>query len=412
VSIGSLEIYAAVVFAALGALGAAFAFYYVVVAIASFFYRGYPHEARAVRPGTRVAVLVPAHDEAALIARCVRSLVAQVYPSYLYDVIVVADNCTDDTASIARSAGAETFVRDEPGARGKGRALRWLIDQVLQRPMPPDAVVVVDADAVADPDFLAALVRPFESGATAVQGESLLAEDGSPAASLRAAAFLLFNRVRPAGRSVLRLPCDLTGNGMLLSSELLRAYPWDAFTSAEDLEYTFNLRIAGVRAVFAGGAILHSPSAPSAEAATHQQLRWEGGKLHVAKKQLPRLVREGLLRRRDRRLLGAAFDLAVPPLGLLSAGAVAATVVGVPLVALGALPTWSLGTWLGTLVAIPLYVLLGLRAARAPRSAYRSLARAPWYVVRKVLNVHRLLKFDADTWVRTDRGGHQSKSRV
>jgi GT2 family glycosyltransferase len=410
-SIGDLEIYAAVVFAALGALGAGFAIYYVVVAIASFFYRGYPQEARGVRPRTRVAVLVPAHDEAALIARCVRSLLAQAYPSHLYGVIVVADNCTDDTASIARFAGAETFVRDESRARGKGRALRWLIDQVLQRPNPPDAVVVVDADAVADPDFLAALVRPFESGATAVQGESLLAEDGSPAASLRAAAFLLFNRVRPAGRSVLRLPCDLTGNGMLLSSELLRAYPWDAFTSAEDLEYTFNLRMAGVRPVFAGGAILHSPSAPSAEAATHQQLRWEGGKLHVAKKQLPRLVREGL-RRRDRRLLGAAFDLAVPPLGLLSAGAVAATVVGVPLVVLGALPMWSLGTWLATLVAIPLYVLLGLRAARAPRSAYRSLARAPWYVVRKVLNVHRLLKFDADTWVRTDRGPHESKSRV
>ena len=255
------------------------------------------------------------------------------------------------------------------------------------------------------------LVRPFESGASAVQGESLLAEDGSPAASLRAAAFLLVNRVRPAGRSALGLPCDLTGNGMLLSSELLRAHPWDAFTSAEDLEYTVNLRLAGVRPVFAGGAILHSPSAPSAEAATHQQLRWEGGKLHVAKKQLPRLVREGL-RRRDGRLLGAAFDLAVPPLGLLSAGAIAATIVGTPLVALGALPPWSLGSWLAALVAIPVYVLLGLRSARAPRSAYRSLARAPWFVIRKALTAHRLVRFDAETWVRTDRGAREMKSRV
>ena len=410
-SIAGVEIYAAVLFASFGALAAGFALYNVVVAIASFFYRGYPQGARGTGPRTRVSVLVPAHDEAALIARCVRSLEAQSYPSHLYDVIVVADNCTDATASIARSAGAEALVRDEPDARGKGRALRWAIDQVLQRPVPPDAVVVVDADAVADPDFLAALVRPFESGATAVQGESLLSEDGSPAASLRAAAFLLFNRVRPAGRSVLRLPCDLTGNGMLLASELLRAYPWDAFTSAEDLEYTVNLRLAGVRPVFAGGAILRSPSAPSAEAATHQQLRWEGGKLHVAKKHLPRLVREGL-RRRDGRLLGIAFDLAVPPLGLLSAGAIAATVVGVPLVLLGALPPWSLASWLAALVAIPVYVLLGLRAARAPRSAYRSLARAPWFVVKKVLSVPRLLRFQADTWVRTDRGAHESETRV
>jgi hypothetical protein len=198
---------------------------------------------------------------------------------------------------------------------------------------------------------------------------------------------------------------------MLLDRELLRAYPWDAFTSAEDLEYTVSLRTAGVRPVFAGGAILHSPNAPSAEAATHQQLRWEGGKLHLARKHLPRLLRDGL-RRRDGGLVGMAFDLAVPPLALLSAGAVAGAVVGLPLVLLGALPPWSLGSWLAALVAIPAYVLVGLRAARAPRSAYRSLARAPWYVVRKAVTVHRLLRFDADTWVRTDRGTEESKSRA
>ena len=72
----------------------------------------------------------------------------------------------------------------------------------------------------------------------------------------------------------------------------------------------------------------------------------------------------------------------------------------------------NLGSWLVTLVAVPVYVLVGLRAARAPRSAYRSLARAPWYVLRKVLTVHRLLRFDANTWVRTDRSAHEIKSRV
>lgn len=391
------------VFALVGGVLAVFGLYHVVVAVAAFFYRPHrPAAAASGPPRSRLVVLVPAHDEAALIARCVRSLTAQTYPSDLYDVVVIADNCTDDTAAIARSAGADVLVRNEPNARGKGRALRWAIDQVVAREPEPDGIVVVDADSVAVPEFLAALVQPFERGAAAVQGESLLTEDGSPAAALRAAAFLLINRVRPAGRSVLGLPSNLAGNGMLFSRDLLRAHPWDAFTSAEDLEYSMKLRVAGVRPAFAGGAILHSPAAPSAEAAVHQQLRWEGGKFHVARTYAPRLVAAALHRRKPS-LIGAAFELALLPLGLLAGATAAGVIVGALLVLVGVVPAWSLVPWLVALTAVPLYVFIGLRAARAPRSAYRSLARAPLYVVTKILQAHRLFTFRADSWVRTER---------
>jgi cellulose synthase/poly-beta-1,6-N-acetylglucosamine synthase-like glycosyltransferase len=386
-------------YAAVGAVPAAFAVYNFTLAVAALFHR--PPGSRRT-PTKRLAVLVPAHDEAELIARCVRSLQAQTYPDELFDVVVIADNCTDDTAAIAETAGAEVLVRDEPDARGKGQALRWAIERVLPRSPAPDAVVVVDADSIATPEFLERLGRPLEDGAVAVQGESLLIDDGTPASSLRSAAFLLVNRVRPSGRAVLGLPSHLGGNGMLFARELLLAHPWDAFSSTEDIEYAVKLRAAGVRPAFAAGAIVDSPTAPTAEAATHQQLRWEGGKVHVARTHVPGLVADAL-RRRNASLLDAAVELAVPPLGLLAAAATAGTVVGIVVYVVMTIPFWPLVPWLVALAAIPAYVLVGLVAAHAPRSAYRALLQAPVFVARKALRAHRLLSFRADTWVRTDR---------
>ena len=397
------QIGAAVLFAVAGVFVALLALYLLLIAIAALFYSGYRSRNHSnPRPRSRLAVLVPAHNEADFIARCVRSLHAQTYPSELYEVIVIADNCTDGTAAIARSAGAHVLVRNEPHARGKGRALRWAIDRVIARQAPPDGIVIVDADSSADPDFLTVLVRPFEDGAQAVQGEFLMSESSSPGGALQAVAFLLMNRVRPAGRSVLGLPCSLTGSGMLFSRRLLEEKPWDAFTGAEDLEYSIALRSAGVRCVFAGGAVLHQPPAPNAEAAFEQQLRWEGGKLHVARAQVPTLVARAV-RERSPALLDAAVGLATPPLSLLAAAATGGTAVGAALTWGGVLPAWAWIPWIVAVVSIPLFVLIGLRAGRAPASAYLAIVRAPRFVVTKTLRSYRLLGVRPDTWVRTQR---------
>src|SRR3954451_6688300 len=166
----------------------------------------------AAAPRTRVVVIVPAHDEAALIGRCVGSLLAQGYPRELFDVVVIADNCTDATASIAAAAGARVLVRHNRERRGKGHALRWALDRLLVKVPVPYAVAVVDADAVADPAFLAVGAGALERGARAVQCEYRLAEDGTGVTALRAAALLLFNCVRPAGRATLGLPAHLSGS--------------------------------------------------------------------------------------------------------------------------------------------------------------------------------------------------------
>jgi cellulose synthase/poly-beta-1,6-N-acetylglucosamine synthase-like glycosyltransferase len=397
------EIALDIVFVVFGAIVAFFATYLLVLALAAFFYtRAASSSGSVKRVAERLVVLVPAANEAELIARCVRSLANQTYARERYEIVVIADNCTDETANVAASAGAEVLVRDEPEARGKGRALRWAIDRLLASSPAPDVIVVVDADSVADERFLAELVARFEAGADAVQGESLLSGDGSSLSTLRAAAFLLVNRVRPAGRAVLHLPANLAGNGWLLSRDVLQSHPWGAFTSAEDVEYSTELRLAGIRPVFGGGAILHSPTAPNAEAAAQQQLRWEGGKLHVARTRIPKLI-GAAVRRRDPSLLDAALEVAVPPLGVIFAAAALGTFVGALLLSQDLVAAWALVPWLVALAATPLFVLIGLRAGRAPASAYRALAGAPVFLCRKLLQTRRVLTFRSDSWVRTER---------
>jgi hypothetical protein len=384
-----------------GAIVAEAGLYGLTVSVAALFFRA-PDTSQ--RPSTRLIVLVPAHDESALIARCVRSLRDQSYPRSLYQVVVIADNCTDDTAARATEAGADVVLeRLAPEARGKGHALRWAMDRLIPDPTV-DAFAVVDADSIADHAFLSRLVQPLHAGARAVQGESLLDAGADGSGSLRVSAFLLINRVRPAGRAVLGLPMThLAGNGMLLTRELLCEKPWEAYTSAEDLEYSLDLHVDGIRIVYASGAVLRSPAAPNGHAAAQQQLRWEGGKLHLARMRLPGLVARAV-RERWPALLGVAVDLAVPPIGWLTAAALAGSVVVGTLAAVTPLPLWTLTPWLVGLCSIPLSVLIGLRAADAPASAYRALLRAPLLVLRKPLGAARLLRFRGDTWVRTERG--------
>jgi len=391
-------------FAIAGGVVAVLALYLLLVVVAALLGRKRISSAAGTHAQSRIVVVIPAHDEEQLVPRAVASLLDQTYPRDLYEIVVVADNCTDETATVAEAAGATVLVRNVPGSRGKGHALRWSFERILGRHSPPDALVVVDADSVADPAFLAILEARFRAGAEAVQGESLLVPDGSTSGALRAAAFLLVNRARPLGRAVLGLPSGLCGNGMLFSRRLLEDHPWDALTSTEDVEYTVKLRLHGIDPVFARGAIVTSPVAPSVRAAEEQELRWEGGQLHVARTHVPALLSRAVRERRAG-LLDVALELSVPPIGYLAAAAAVLTATGGVLVATGIVDAWALAPAAMAAVAILLYVLLGLRAAEAPASSYRALLGAPRLVLRKVAKAYRLRDFHPEDWVRTERRG-------
>jgi 1,2-diacylglycerol 3-beta-glucosyltransferase len=392
------------VLAAPGAVLAGFSLYLLTLAIASTQPRREPVE-QPGRARSRLTIIVPAHNEEQLVGRCVASLLRQSYPRELYRVVVVADNCYDGTASIASAAGADVMVRDEPDAPGKGRALRWAADQVLFGRDAPDALVIVDADSVADSNLLSVIESEFRRDHPVVQADyTVLIDDSSSRRNqLVAAGFLLFHRVRFSGRARLGMSANLVGNGMLFGRAVLMAHPWSAFTGVEDLEYSISLRLAGVSITFAPDAFVSGPGPATSVGEVRQRLRWEGGRFHVVRTRLGEIVRAAV-RQRDLRLLDAALDLATPPLGLLTTAVGAGFIGAATAFALGIAPAWSVLPWLVALSAIPAFVVIGLKVAGAPRTVWMAIVRAPFFLGGKLLAYVSFARgFDPNRWDRTDR---------
>jgi cellulose synthase/poly-beta-1,6-N-acetylglucosamine synthase-like glycosyltransferase len=190
---------------------------------------------------------------------------------------------------------------------------------------------------------------------------------------------------------------------MLLGRSLVERHPWNAFTAAEDLEYSLALRLEGVRPVFAPEALVRGPVPASRAAGQIQRERWEGGRYHVLRKTLPHLLAEIVLRRKVS-LLDAAVDLLVLPLGLLMSAALAGSMLTVALGTLHLMSFWLLTPWVVALVGLVGFVLLGLRAAGAPRWMYQCLLSTPRFLVHKIAGTVGVVRSrPADTWVRTER---------
>jgi 1,2-diacylglycerol 3-beta-glucosyltransferase len=375
--------------------------YLLVLAAASAFHRP-PVPSGQAR--TRLAAVVPAHDEAEMIATCVRTLLDQRYPSELYRVVVVADNCTDATAEVASAAGAEVMVRRVPDLCGKGHALRWATDRLLATPAPPDAVVVIDADSVADPDFLRELEAVFAAGHPVVQADDIVrTEPGQLRSLLEAAALLLRNRVRFAGRAKFGLPASLCGNGMLLGRSVLEAHPWQAFSATEDSEYSLTLLVAGLPTTFARRARVMAAATAGEHGAYTQSLRWDGGRLALTRGWMLPLLSSGL-KRRDPALLSVALDLAMPPLGALVIAVCAGSAVSAALAVAGVVDSTTMIPWLLAFVVLPAYLLVGLASCRVPPATFAAFLLAPWFLVRKLRVYAKILRgFDTRGWVRTQR---------
>jgi hypothetical protein len=352
----------------------------------------------------KLAVVVPAHNEEAQIAATLRSIVASAYPATNLRIVVVADNCSDRTAAVARAAAAEVWERREPSLRGKGHALDWAFSRLLGDDAI-DGVCVVDADCEISPNLLSALAARLRDGADAVQAPYLISNpDASDASALRWAGFALFNAVRPLGRHRLGLSSGLLGTGMAISRRLLFRSPWRAFSYAEDREQHMRWVLDGARVAFAPEAEVRSPAPSTGAGSRTQMARWDSGRLRLALRLSPMLV-SGSLRAGGLAALDAALEPVLPPQSLL---------LGINLTAL--VTTRIAGTRAAARVAVAsilaqiAYVLGGLAVLNAPPAVWRALLTVPRFVLRRFGGLIRSLTGRGPSgWERTRREGEPAQ---
>jgi cellulose synthase/poly-beta-1,6-N-acetylglucosamine synthase-like glycosyltransferase len=348
----------------------------------------------------RFDVIVPAHDEAAGIEGVVAGLRKLDWPAEGFRVLVVADNCTDSTAALARAAGAEVLERRDPTRRGKGYALDFAF-QASQAHGWADAVVVVDADTGVSANLLEAFAGRIDDGAKAIQAHyGVLNPHASWRTHLMAIALASFHRVRSRARERLQLSCGLRGNGWCVTPRLLRQVPYRAFSLAEDIEYGIELGLAGHRVHYADEAQVAGVMVSGEAAARTQRQRWEKGRFQLIRSRiLPLLKAAG---DPDGKVcLDLALDLLVPPLSYVAVN------VAVLIVLAGIALLWDssaeIGLWLGLIcgLCLLLYVLRGWQLSGVGVRGLMDLARVPSFVLWKVLLMLRAR--GSAEWVRTKR---------
>jgi cellulose synthase/poly-beta-1,6-N-acetylglucosamine synthase-like glycosyltransferase len=355
--------------------------------------------AESKNPRPRCAILVPAHDEEGGIERTLASITPELATGDR--LVVVADNCTDRTAEVARTAGAEVVERRDTIRRGKGYALDCGI-RFLESD-PPAVVVIMDADCEAAAGAVDRLVRTTAARIRPVQAayEMKAPAGGNARARLSAWLFRFKNYVRPRGLARIGLPCLLTGTGMAFPWQLIRNAPLASGNIVEDMQLGIDLAIAGSPPVFCPDARVTSELPAAEQASASQRTRWIHGHLKTLVTQVPHLLIESVRQRRVA-LAALAAELAVPPLSLLimMLGFVSALLAGGWCLGGPALPAaWAV---VCSTIALAALLVAWIRFGRDQLPA-RALAAIPCELLARLAILCRFAVDRQTAWIRTER---------
>jgi len=355
-------------------------------------------------PLLRFLVLIPAHNEERFLANTLESLKKVDYPETHFRVMVLADNCTDRTAEVARSLEATVLERDEPENPGKGQAIAWALSGISLDPY--DAVSIIDSDSVVSENYLKVMARHLYRGAGAVQPcHGISNPDENAFTGLFAITNTMKNKLHLRGKAVCGLGVPFL-NGYALSTSLLKEVGWSAFGITEDTEYALQLAWRGIFVDFAVEAEVSSVKATNFSEAYGQRLRWSAGQVEDTRRlALPLLGRA--LRQGSLRMLDSALEVISPSYSVMSAVTAAAIVALLVVHALtGMEPILPL--------AVAAAILLGLQAAFFAAGVIRngltvnslvSLALIPVFVVwRAAIAAAGLAGAGRKSWKRADRG--------
>ncbi|MGB4813105.1 MAG: glycosyltransferase family 2 protein [Methylophilaceae bacterium] len=356
-----------------------------------------PKQLDAKRPS--IAVIMPAHNESLLIQSTVASVLPQLTK---HDrLVVVADNCTDDTAKLGRIAGAEVVERFSQDERGKGYALDFGVRHCTDN--PPEVIIIIDADCQVGSDALSKLAKACVQYDRPVQALYLMKSPVGASLKTKIAEFawLVKNLVRPSGYAVLGLPCQLMGTGM--------AFTWQSLSKAnlasghivEDLKLGIDYCIAGKPPLFLPEAMVTSEFPVSNEGLSGQRTRWEHGHLGVILSEAPSLFVQAVSKA-NLSLLSLAFDLIVPPLALLLLLIVSSVGIAGLFYVISELITPLLIAGAGMLL-LGLAVMLAWAVFGRKVISLASLCYAPIYALSKIPVYLKFLIKRQVSWVRSKR---------
>lgn len=254
--------------------------YFFIISLFAYF------EKKKKRPHTNknhtFAIVIPAHNEERVIGHLIESLNSQNYPKNLYEVFVIADNCSDNTYEVAKSMGAAVFERKNNFARGKGYALEWGFNKIFELGKNFDAVVVFDADNIVDLNFLKVANEHLNLGEEVIQG---YIESKNPfdtwITSSYTISFWITNRLFQNSRYNLNLSCQLCGTGFVVSADLLKKIGWKATCLTEDMEFTMRLALNNYKVSWAKDAVVYDEKPLTLISSWHQRIRWMKGHADV-----------------------------------------------------------------------------------------------------------------------------------
>jgi len=374
--------------------------YLYLLAAVGFLFR---QQSRIVSRRLRFLILVPAHNESTGIIPTLESL-TRMETDHDYRTVVIADNCTDDTAEVsrqvsARQTGVSILERNDPERRGKGHALQWAVERIDLGEY--DAVAVVDADTVVAPSLLDAMAGSLEHGADAVQVTYQFMPSGeSSMAQLQYLASLVENHLFHKPRALLGLPGLLRGSGMAVRSDVLAQHPWDSHSITEDVDFAIKLLRAGHRVEFTATSGVFSAATTDHDQARTQKSRWASGSFAVIVDHFLPLIRAGLNGRPV--LIELAFSLLLlsRPLLIYTAGMLA--LLGI--VVSGSFGWTLVGVSALIMAMLIVYLLLGILLAADRKRALSAVAHVPayglWFLTVQLKSLFGRRRTD---WQRTDR---------
>ncbi len=228
--------------------------------------------------------IIPAHNEENVVGNLVKSLNELDYPKELYDVYVIADNCTDKTAEIAKKEGAIVYERFDEKRKTKGYALNWFLDKKIKENVDYDAFCVFDADNLVDKNFLNAMNKKLCQGETVVQGYK---DIKNPTDSWISSGYALFYWTQHKFYQLARYNAGLSplmnGTGFMVKFDLIKDTGWNTKTLTEDIEFSLINISSGNKLGWAVDAIVYDEQPTTFGQSWTQRIRWTVGHIQCLK---------------------------------------------------------------------------------------------------------------------------------